>query len=210
MASSQVSSPVSPALPQVSFASLERRIVAHLIDILIAIAVTMAAGFLVRWLRGLGVWTAPTVQTAEANPVMLWQGMTAAAKTATIICFIVMMGPIYLALFQTSAWQASVGKRILNIYVTDTTGKRLGLGRSLARELAKNIFNLFYLGFISLVTVMASARKQALHDFATNTVVVKGRPSGSGSPELWRIVAGFGIQFIWFVVTMVAILRTSG
>jgi uncharacterized RDD family membrane protein YckC len=136
--------------------------------------------------------------------------MRAAGKAAIIVCFVVMMGPFYLGLMQASAWQASIGKRLLNIYVTDTAGRRLSLGRSLARSFAKDFFNVFYLGFVSVVTMIATAKKQALHDFAANTVVLNGRPSGSGSPELWRFVAGFGIQFLWFVLTMLAVLRTVG
>ena len=211
MASSGVSSPLASAVfPQTSYAGLGRRIVAHLIDILIALAVMMAAALFMRLLRGMGVWTVPTVPAGEADPVEIWRMMSVPAKVAILLCFIVMMGPIYLSLFQASAWQASVGKRLLNIYVTDTAGRRLGLSRSLARSFAKDILNLFYLGFISLVTIIASAKKQALHDFAANTVVVRGRPSTGGSLELWRVVAAFGVPFLWFLVTMVAVFRTIG
>ena len=211
MASTEVSSAVAPGVfPQTAYAGLGRRIVAHVIDVLIAFAVMMTAGLFMRWLRGAGVWTAPTMPAGEADPVEIWRMMSISAKVAILLCFIVMMGPIYLGLFQASAWQTSVGKRLLNIYVTDTGGRRLGLGRSLARSFAKDIFNLFYLGFVSLVTIIASAKKQALHDFAANTVVVKGRPSAGGSLELWRIVAAFGAQFLWFVVTMVVVFRRIG
>ena len=212
MASSQVLSPVSPAaFPQTSYAGLGRRVAAHLIDVLIAIAVTMAAGFFMQWLRTLGIWTVPTAPTGEADPVRLWQTMVVGAKAAIIVCFIVTMGPFYLSLLQASAWQASIGKRLLNIYVTDTAGRRLGLGRSLARSFAKDFFNVFYpVGLVSVATMIGTTKKQAVHDFAANTVVVNGRPSESGSPELWRFVAGLGIQFLWFVLTMLAVFGTLG
>lgn len=211
MASSPVFSPVAPAVfPQSSYAGLGRRVAAHLIDILIAFAVMMAAGIFMRWLRAIGIWTVPTLPTGEADPLTLWQIMGTAGKAAIIVCFIVAMGPFYLSLLQASAWQASIGKRLLNIYVTDTAGRRLDLGRSLARSFAKDFFNVFYLGLVSVATIIATAKKQALHDFAAKTVVLNGRPSASGSPELWRFVAGFGIQFLWFVLTMLAVFRTLG
>ena len=76
MASSQVFSPVAPAvLPQNSYAGLGRRVAAHLIDILIAFVVMMAAGFFMRWLRVLGIWTVPTPPSGEADPATLWHSM---------------------------------------------------------------------------------------------------------------------------------------
>jgi uncharacterized RDD family membrane protein YckC len=202
MASSQ---PSVVVVPQSSYAGLDRRIAAHLIDVLIAGAVMLAAAFTMRWLRTVGVWTAPS---EEADPVTLWHGMAVPAKFAVIVVFIVSMGPIYLGLFQASAWQASIGKRLLTIYVTDRAGRRLGLGRSLARSFAKDIFSSFYLGFVSLITIAVSTKKQALHDYAAKTLVVNGRPSMGGSLELWRIVAAFGIQFLLFVVTFTVLFGT--
>ena len=68
MASSQV----APAVVlQLSYADLGRRVAAHLIDALIALAVMFAGGFVMRWLRVLGVWDVP-VPEGEADPVMLW------------------------------------------------------------------------------------------------------------------------------------------
>jgi hypothetical protein len=141
---------------------------------------------------------------------VLWHGLAVPAKLAVVMLFVVSMGPIYSGLFQASGWQASIGKRFLTIYVTDEAGRRLGLGRSLARSFAKDIFNSFYLGFVSLITIAVSTKKQALHDYAAKTLVVHGRPSMGGSLELWRIVAAFGIQFLLFVVTFIVLFRTIG
>jgi uncharacterized RDD family membrane protein YckC len=120
------------------------------------------------------------------------------------------VGPIYLGFFEASPWQASIGKRIFNLYVTDITGSRLSLGRSLGRSLAKVVFNLFYLALVSVITILATNKKQALHDFAAKTVVVRGRPVPGGSPESWRIAAAFGIPFIWMLITFLGVFRTVG
>ncbi|HET6178643.1 MAG TPA: RDD family protein [Candidatus Sulfotelmatobacter sp.] len=210
MASSQVSTPIAPTVVrQNTYASLGHRVAAHLIDALIALAIVFAGGFFMQWLHALGAWTVPTPPAGEADPLMLWRGLGAAAKAAVIVVFIVSMGPIYTGLFQASAWQASVGKRLLNIYVTDTAGRRLHLGRSLARSFAKDLFSVFYLGVVSVATIIAAPKKQALHDYATNTVVLNGRPEGSRPPEIWRIVAAFGIQFLWFVGTFLLVFRAN-
>jgi len=197
-----VSSPVVPAvLPRTSYAGLVRRIGAHFIDLLIALAVTMSTGFFMRGLRAAGIWT-PRMLAGE--PSAMWQGMTGTARVATLIAFIVSMGPFYTGILQASAWQASIGKRLLNIYVTDTAGMQLGLTRSIARSFAKIFLNLMWLGPVSVAMMIATARKQALHDYAVRTVVVNGRAPGDGRPELWRFVAGFGIQFLWFALTAAA------
>jgi len=203
MASSQV----APAVVlQLSYADLGRRVAAHLIDALIALAVMFAGGFVMRWLRVLGVWDVP-VPEGEADPVMLWHWMNHASKVAIVVAFIVSMGVFYSGFFQASAWQATIGKRLLNIYVTDTVGRRISLTRSLVRSIAKGVFNTFYLGIISVGTIVAAAKKQALHDYVAKTVVVNGRPPEGGSLELWRVVAAFGVQLLWFVVTMLAVFR---
>jgi hypothetical protein len=50
--------------------------------------------------------------------------------------------------------QATFGKRLLNIYVTDMAGRRIGIGRSFSRSFAKSFFSLFfYLALVSAVTV---------------------------------------------------------
>jgi len=203
MASSQV----APAVVlQLSYADLGRRVAAHLIDALIALAVMFAGGFAMRWLRVLGVWDVP-VPEGEADPVMLWHWMNPASKVAIVVAFIVSMGVFYSGFFQASAWQATIGKRLLNIYVTETVGRRISLTRSLVRSIAKGVFNTFYLGIISVGTIVAAAKKQALHDYVAKTVVVNGRPPEGGSLELWRVVAAFGVQLLWFVVTMLAVFR---
>lgn len=198
---------VAPAvLPQTSYASVGRRISAHLIDITIAFTVTMAAGFFMRYLLTAGLWT---VREGDRDVVTLVHALPVTAKLAVIMAFVVSKGPIYSGLFQASAWQASISKRLLGIYVTDRAGKRLGLLRSLGRSFAKDLFNVLpFLGVISVGTILGTSKKQALHDYSASTVVMKGRPPGTGSLGLCRIVVGFGIQSLWYIVTMLGVFKT--
>ncbi len=170
MASSQ---PAPSAIPQYSFAGLGRRTAAYVIDVTITFAVLLAATLAIRWLRIVGVWTPP----AGAETVDGWASLDLPAKVAVIIAFLVSTGPIYLAFFEASVWQASVGKRLLNIYVTDNAGRRVGLARSFGRSFAKSFFNFLQISFVSVVTILVSGTKQALHDRAAKTLVVCGRPA---------------------------------
>ena len=203
MASQSVAAAV---FPQTTYAGLGPRISAHLIDITIAFTVILASGFLMRYLQTLGLWTVPG---GAQDPVTIWHALPAAAQLAVILAFVISKGSFYSGFFQASAWQASIGKRLLGLYVTDTAGKRLGLLRSLGRSFAKDLFNTIpFLGAASVATIAATSRRQALHDYTARTVVLKGRPPESGSPGLWRIVVGFGIQSLWYIATMVAVFRT--
>jgi uncharacterized RDD family membrane protein YckC len=199
--------PLAPAvLSQISYASVGRRITAHLIDITIAFTVTLAAGFFMRHFLPSGLWTVPE---ADRDLATLVHALPVSTKLAVIMAFVVSKGTIYSGLFQASAWQASIGKRLLGIYVTDRAGKRLGLLRSLGRSFTKDFFDVLpFLGATSVATIVATSKKQALHDYAAGTVVMKGRSPGTGSPGLWRIVVGFGIQSVWYIVTMLAVFKT--
>lgn len=72
---------------------------------------------------------------------------------------------------ESSVWQATVGKRLVNVQVTDKHGNRIGFGRANVRFWSKIISSLFCgPGFI---VVGISRTKQGLHDRIAATLVVK-------------------------------------
>jgi uncharacterized RDD family membrane protein YckC len=78
---------------------------------------------------------------------------------------------LYFALQESGSAQATLGKRMLGLRVTDMAGQRIGFGRASGRFFAKIISAFtFYIGFI-----MAgfTDRKQALHDMIAGTLVVR-------------------------------------
>jgi uncharacterized RDD family membrane protein YckC len=81
---------------------------------------------------------------------------------------------LYEALLTSSSWQATIGKRLLNLKVTDEAGIRISFGRASGRYFAKILSNLiFSIGFIM---VAFTARKQGLHDMIAGTLVMKTNP----------------------------------
>ena len=95
--------------------------------------------------------------------------------------------PLYYAVQESSRHQATLGKRALGIKVTDLDGRRIGFGHALGRWFAAALSYLtFYVGFF-----MAgfTERKQALHDYVANTLVVD-QWAYSDSPELQQRSAG--------------------
>jgi uncharacterized RDD family membrane protein YckC len=74
---------------------------------------------------------------------------------------------------EASARQGTVGKRLLNIKVTDLAGRRLSVGTSLIRNLAKllSVIPLFFGYLYSFL----NKKQQCWHDIAANALVIKDR-----------------------------------
>lgn len=78
---------------------------------------------------------------------------------------------LYYALLESSAWQATVGKKTLGLEVTDLAGHRVSFARATGRYFAKIISVLtFWIGYI-----MAgfTEKKQALHDMIAGCLVIR-------------------------------------
>ncbi len=80
---------------------------------------------------------------------------------------------LYFAILESSKWQASAGKKIVGIYVTDIHGNRLSFGRAAGRSFGAMVSHMtFYFG-----NIMAgfTQRKQALHDLIADCLVLRSR-----------------------------------
>jgi uncharacterized RDD family membrane protein YckC len=91
---------------------------------------------------------------------------------ALVIAASIVIGWLSFALMESSARQATFGKAMLSLKVTDANGNRLSFGHASGRFFSKIITGLvpFFIGYI-----MAgfTAKKQALHDFIASTLVIK-------------------------------------
>ncbi len=79
---------------------------------------------------------------------------------------------LYEALLTSSVWQGTVGKRILNLKVTDQAGNRISFARATGRHFAK--YYLSTILFIGFIMAAFTDRKRALHDIIAGTLVWKG------------------------------------
>jgi uncharacterized RDD family membrane protein YckC len=88
---------------------------------------------------------------------------------ARLICYFVIPW-IYFAGMESSFRQATAGKMIVGIVVTDLEGNKISFKQASLRYWAKLIsFTILYIGFL-----MAgfTKKKQALHDMITNSLVI--------------------------------------
>lgn len=81
---------------------------------------------------------------------------------------------MYFAVFESSDWMASPGKKVLGLIVTDEQGMKISIGRATRRYLAK-IVSALILG-IGFIMVAFTARKQGLHDKLFHTLVLRTKP----------------------------------
>lgn len=100
---------------------------------------------------------------------------------------------LYFPLMQSSVRQATIGKQMVGIRVTDIYGNRMSTLRSFGREFAKILSAIpFGLGFL---LAALGEKKQALHDKVASTVVVREGESHVGR-ALGVAVLGFALPFV--------------
>lgn len=80
---------------------------------------------------------------------------------------------IYSSLAEASAKKATIGKRLMDITVTDMIGNRVELSVSFARNIAKVLSVLPV--FIGYLYCFLNKKQQCLHDVIVGTLVVKQR-----------------------------------
>jgi uncharacterized RDD family membrane protein YckC len=104
---------------------------------------------------------ADTIGTMVLSSIFHWMWMG-------FLLFV--MKVFYYALFESSKFQATPGKMVLSIIVTDTQGRPISLPRALARNAGKILSKaILYIGYIM---VGFTPKQQALHDLIADTLVV--------------------------------------
>ena len=90
---------------------------------------------------------------------------------------------LYCASLESSSWQATVGKRVIGIKVTNRHGERISFARAAARFVAKLLSVLTM--FVGFLLIVLTARRQALHDLIAGTLVTH---DGSRRRPAWIVV----------------------
>lgn len=144
-----------PNGPPLKYASIGRRFLALLLD---GIFLNLLLAF-------------PNAAMMQSLGLAPQEGAVAATAAMLFWCW------LYFALFESSRFQATPGKRAMGIVVTDVAGRRISLGRASLRYVGK-----FLSGFILMIGfVMAffSSQKQALHDRLAGTLVLRRQPEAT-------------------------------
>jgi len=94
------------------------------------------------------------------------------AAYALFFLFAIAIAWLYYALMESSERQATLGKAMLNLKVSDMNGNRLSFAHASGRYFAKIVT---YLVPLAIGWIMAgfTQKKQALHDFIAGTIVTR-------------------------------------
>lgn len=79
---------------------------------------------------------------------------------------------LYYAFSESSTWQATLGKRMLNLTVTDVSGQPISFARASGRYFSKFITNLIPLA-IGYILAGFTEKRQALHDMIASCLVLR-------------------------------------
>jgi uncharacterized RDD family membrane protein YckC len=147
-----------------NYATFGQRFLAYLIDSILMAVIFIPVGLI------LGVVLAAS---GLENDEML----TAAASL--FINFLSLIATwFYFAILESSVWQATLGKKIFGIRVTDLSGNRIGFGTATGRHFGKILSSLICV--IGFIMAAFTEKKQALHDILASTLVVSGEGAPSG------------------------------
>jgi uncharacterized RDD family membrane protein YckC len=138
------------------------RVVAYIIDAIVLTIATIpiALIFGISMMAGLDPTAVPDDATAGGNLL---------ANLLSVV-----LGWLYYAMMESSAMQATLGKKALGMIVTDESGARISFARATGRYFAKILSALILL--IGFIMVAFTERKQGLHDKLAGTLVVRGQP----------------------------------
>ena len=149
-----------PAAQAVGYGGFWIRVLAALID---GVIVRLAAVPVVLIFGGLGMAGMMT-GLPHAGLAILGGGVT--------IMLVLLGGWLYEALMESSSYQATLGKMILGMKVTDLYGNRISFGRATGRHFAKILSGMVLC--IGFIMVGLTQRKQGLHDLLAGTLVRRG------------------------------------
>jgi len=154
-----------------NYASFGRRLVAIIIDSLLLGTIQWIAIMPLLAIFGIGV--ASNIESMEsmdeAQSMAMAGSIMAMGATFQIVFFIIQT--LYFALLESSSKQATIGKMVMGIIVTDINGNKLDFAKALVRNLCRIISSAIL--FIGYIMAAFTEKKQALHDMIASTLVLK-------------------------------------
>jgi uncharacterized RDD family membrane protein YckC len=121
--------------------------------------------FVVQLPFGISPFSSGLEPDATVDDIITYMSRVGIASAVTAV-----LAWLYYALMESSKYQATLGKIVLGIVVTDTSGQRISFGRATGRYFAKIISQIILL--IGYIMIAFTEKKQGLHDIIASTLVV--------------------------------------
>jgi uncharacterized RDD family membrane protein YckC len=161
--------PSYAAIPRVEYAGFWLRFFAYIIDSVVmglAVLVVLIPLFFLTGLGALLHRIRPEEGLNDAGLFLIILFFFAAATLSLLVTW------LYHALMESAEWQATVGKKVLGLVVTDMAGRRVSFARSTGRHFGKILTNMIPLA-IGYIMAGFTEKKQALHDMLAGCLVLR-------------------------------------
>jgi uncharacterized RDD family membrane protein YckC len=161
--------PANAAVPRVEYAGFWLRVLAYVIDnavIAVGILVVLIPLIILTGLGGLLSRIRPHEGLEDAGFFLIIGLIFLAATVSLVVTW------LYHALMESSEWQATVGKKVLGLVVTDLAGRRVSFGRATGRHFGKIVTNMVP-ALIGYIMAGFTERKQALHDMMAGCLILR-------------------------------------
>lgn len=113
----------------------------------------------------------------------------------------------YFAIFESSSWQATPGKKALGIKVTDLNGQRISFARATGRWAGKILSAaILYIGYLMCIW---THKKQCLHDIMAGCLVVSEDYQPTDGP-VGTMKSPFWVWLLGLIVPLFACLLIAG
>jgi uncharacterized RDD family membrane protein YckC len=156
-----VRAPAKPAQVRIGYAGFWLRVAAYLID-------NLLLGFVLG-----NVLLRPLIGKPGGIPANdPWFLFTNTSPQVSALLLLFLMGNwVYFSVLESSAWRATIGKKILGLQVVDLAGNGLSFARASGRFFGKIVSSMTLL--IGFLMAAFTARKQALHDILAGCLVIR-------------------------------------
>ena len=154
------------AAPTVVYAGFWMRFIAVIIDSLVVGVVTGPVTLIAQLAMGFGGGLMTDKPEINSGNIAMIAGLL-----SFIVVFSVAVHALYEALLTASSKQATVGKMVFRMKVTNMEGKRISIPLAFGRHFAKYISSLTLL--IGYLIQPFTAKRQALHDIMAGTLVIR-------------------------------------
>lgn len=156
------------AAPRVDYGGFWLRFLAYLIDGAVIMLGIFVVAIPLVFLTKLGTLLSEIHPEEDFNDAGFWFITAVIFLLAAVVLALTWL---YHALMESSEWQATVGKKILDLVVTDMAGSRVSFWRATGRHFAKIVSMMIY----PFGHIMAgfTQQKQALHDMIAGCLILR-------------------------------------
>ncbi len=157
----------SAIAPVILYAGFWRRVLAYILDTLLAWVIFLPLGFIL----GFGFFGSG-IRGSSSDPEMAARAAASALPGMMLLGLVEIFNIwLYFALMESSKNQGTLGKMALGLRVTDLDGNRITFGRATGRYFAKMLSAITLC--IGFMMAGFTQKKQALHDMVVNTLVLR-------------------------------------